>query len=109
MHDYFMAIWIGFWIVTIAAVVLWIWALIDIMRSDFRDIAVKIAWLVFVFFIPFVGLIIYLILGQSTKSGGSCCARQKYDDLERVKRLYDEGVFSESEYETEKKRIMERS
>lgn len=109
MEDYFIAIWVGFWIISIAAVILWIWALVDILRSDFRDVAIKIAWLAFVFFVPFVGVIIYLILGKSTKLGSSCHASEKYENLERIKKLYDQGVLSESEYESEKKSIMEQN
>lgn len=94
----------------LAIFALWVWALVDIIRSTFSDIAVKVVWFLLVFFLPLVGFILYVILGKSTKvSDAILNNNQKYDDLERVKKLYDDGVINESEYETEKQKIMERS
>ena len=94
----------------LAIFALWVWALVDIIRSTFSDIAVKAVWFLLVFFLPLVGFILYVILGKSTKvSDAILNNNQKYDDLERVKKLYDDGVINESEYETEKQKIMGRS
>ncbi len=42
-------------------------ALIDILKSDFKESVNKIAWLVAVIFIPVVGPILYLLIGMNQK------------------------------------------
>ncbi|MDD5717380.1 MAG: SHOCT domain-containing protein [Sulfuricurvum sp.] len=110
MDNFFMMFWMGGLLFTIAIFALWIWALVDIVKSEFKDVGIKVIWFVFVFFIPFLGFVLYAILGKSTKivqSGSD--SNQKYDDLERIKQLYDNGALSEAEFESEKKKIMERN
>jgi hypothetical protein len=46
---------------------LWCWALVDILRSDFKDNATKVIWLIVVIFIPFPGIILYPIIGTNQK------------------------------------------
>jgi hypothetical protein len=47
------------------------------------------------------------MLGKSTKVPEAVLtSNQKYDDLERVKKLYDNGVLNEEEYVAEKTKIM---
>jgi hypothetical protein len=46
---------------------LWIWAVIDILRSDFKKDSDKIVWLLVVFFLHFFGAIIYLVIGTKQK------------------------------------------
>lgn len=95
--------------VVVAFFALWIWALIDIIRSTFNDMAIKIVWFLLVFFLPLLGFILYVILGKSTKvSEKTLSSNQKYDDLERVKKLHDNGVLNEEEYGAEKAKIMGR-
>lgn len=96
-------------LLAIAIFALWIWALVDIIRSTFNDIAIKIVWFLLVFFLPLLGFILYIILGKSTKVPQiTADSNQKYDALERVKKLYDSGVLNEAEFETEKQKIMAR-
>lgn len=45
----------------------WIFALIDILRSDFKDSSTRIIWFLFVLFSHFLGTIIYMLFGNSTK------------------------------------------
>ena len=47
----------------------WIFVLIDILRSDFTDPSSKLIWFLFVLFSHFLGSIIYLIFGKSSKIG----------------------------------------
>ncbi len=54
-------------ILGLAVFVFWLWALIDIVKSDFRDQATKIIWFVIVFFLYFLGAAIYYFFGQQTK------------------------------------------
>jgi len=86
---------------------LWIWALVDIISSTFNDVAIKIVWFLLVFFIPFLGFILYVILGKSMKiPKNTTDLNQKYDALERIKKLYDSGALNETEFEAEKQKIM---
>jgi uncharacterized membrane protein YwaF len=53
-----------FWI---ASIVLWISALIDILKSDFRGGSDKIVWLLVVVFLPLLGAILYFTIGKNQK------------------------------------------
>jgi len=96
-------------LIGVAIFALWVWALVDIIGSDFTDIGIKIFWFLLVFFIPFLGFILYALLGTSTKIPKRARnTNQKYDDLERIKQLYDNGTLTEAEFEIEKQKIMSR-
>ena len=41
--------------------------LIDIMRSNFKDSTSKLIWVLVVLFAPFLGSLIYLFIGRSSK------------------------------------------
>jgi hypothetical protein len=85
----------------------WIWALVDILRSTFSDIAIKIIWFLLVFCIPLLGFILYVILGKSTKIVEvTQISSPKYDDLEKIKKLHDSGVLNDDEYESEKSKLL---
>ena len=60
----FLILWLT---LAIAALVLWIWALIDIIGSS-MSVGAKIVWLLVIFFLPLIGSIIYLLIGRG---GGS--------------------------------------
>lgn len=100
-----------FWLLLgLSIFALWIWALVDIIRSDFIDIVIKIVWFLLVFSIPLLGFILYVILGNSTKLPQEALnSNQKYADLKRVKQLYDSGALNEAEFEREKEKIMSRN
>lgn len=51
----------------LALFVLWIWAIIDVIRSDFKDSTTKIIWIALLIFLPFLGAVIYPFVGKSTK------------------------------------------
>ena len=48
--------------------VLWIWALIDILKSDFKDNINKIIWLLVVFVLNFLGVVLYYFIGRGQKA-----------------------------------------
>jgi hypothetical protein len=50
----------------LAVCFLWVIALIDILRSDFRGND-KVIWVLVVIFFPFLGSILYFIVGRSRK------------------------------------------
>lgn len=94
----------------LAVVALWIWAVVDIIKSDFKDTIMKVVWLLLVVFIPLLGFILYVVVGRATKlskeAAAATVSSAKYDDLARVKGLYDSGAISEEEFEAEKRKIM---
>ena len=47
--------------------IFWIIALIDILKSDFRDTNGKIIWALVVIFLPVIGSILYFLIGNSQK------------------------------------------
>lgn len=49
-------------------VIPWLIALIDILRSDFRNNN-KLIWLIAVIFVPFIGAIAYFLIGRKQKKG----------------------------------------
>ncbi|WP_111668979.1 PLDc N-terminal domain-containing protein [Algoriphagus litoralis] len=46
---------------------LWIYCLIDVIRSDFRDQNMKLIWVVVILFAQVIGPIAYLILRKGSK------------------------------------------
>jgi sterol desaturase/sphingolipid hydroxylase (fatty acid hydroxylase superfamily) len=54
-------------IIGLAIFVFWLWALIDIVKSDFRDSATKVIWFIIVFFLYLLGAAIYYFFGRRTK------------------------------------------
>lgn len=54
----------------VALCIVWIWAIVDVIKSDFKDSAVKFVWIAVLIFIPFVGAVIYPFVGKSTKKQG---------------------------------------
>lgn len=51
-------------IVIIIPLIFWLWALIDLLRSNFRDSSTKIVWLIAIIFVPFLGALLYLLIGR---------------------------------------------
>ena len=48
--------------------IFWIWALIDILKSDFRDSINKLIWLLVVFFLYAFGALLYYFIGRKQKA-----------------------------------------
>ncbi|MCC8409553.1 PLD nuclease N-terminal domain-containing protein [Mucilaginibacter sp. UR6-1] len=48
-------------------VIIPILTLIDIVRSDFKDQFTKLLWVVIVLLAPFIGCLLYLLIGRSQK------------------------------------------
>jgi Phospholipase_D-nuclease N-terminal len=55
--------------VFVAAFIFWLWALIDILKSEFAG-SNKIAWLLVVILVPFIGMVFYWSFGREQKTGG---------------------------------------
>jgi len=51
----------------IGSFIFWVWALIDILKSDFKDSINKLIWLLVVFFLYVLGALLYIIIGRNQK------------------------------------------
>jgi hypothetical protein len=46
---------------------LWVYCLVDVIRSNFKDQNMKLVWVLILLFAHLLGPIAYLILGKNTK------------------------------------------
>jgi len=46
----------------------WLWALIDVLRSEFTNSSNKIVWVLLIFFLPLLGALLYLLIGRNQKA-----------------------------------------
>ncbi len=53
-------------ILGILAFILWLWALIDILKNEFRGNN-KIIWIIVVILLPVVGFILYYLIGREQR------------------------------------------
>lgn len=96
----------------IGVFVLWLWALVDIIASKFQENLMQVIWLLVVFFLPFVGVILYLLIGRSMKmlpKLDNDTLNQKYEQLSKIKELLDNGIISQEEFDAEKEKILNRA
>lgn len=56
-----------FLLFSIAYFILWVYCLVDAIRSDFKDPNMKLIWIVILLFAHGFGPIAYLILGKGSK------------------------------------------
>ena len=57
-----------FLIFSLAYFILWVYCLVDAIRSDFKDQNMKLIWVIILLFAHGLGPIAYLILGKNTKT-----------------------------------------
>lgn len=89
--------------------ILWLWALVDIITSKFEESLMQVVWLLVVFFLPFLGVILYLLLGRSMKKVADVIEddlNQKYAQLAKIKELLDNGILTQDEFDQEKQKIL---
>jgi hypothetical protein len=55
------------WIILFFPLVLMVYSLIDLTRSQFKEPVNKIIWVIIILFAPLIGAFLYLILGKSQK------------------------------------------
>ena len=55
-------------IVMITTFIFWGWALIDILKSEFKDSINKLIWLLVVFFLYALGALLYVIIGRKQRN-----------------------------------------
>ncbi len=56
-----------FLMVLMVPVLLWVWAIIDLLKSHFPDSVNKVIWAIVIVFIPVLGPLLYLFLGRNQK------------------------------------------
>jgi uncharacterized membrane protein len=54
-------------IIGLVLLAIWIWAIVDILKRPMSGL-MKIVWIALVFFLPFVGVILYLFFGRTTSN-----------------------------------------
>jgi Short C-terminal domain/Phospholipase_D-nuclease N-terminal len=110
--------------------ILWIfllfWIILDIFRSDDLGGWGKAAWLIFVIFLPLIGVLTYLIVrGHSmsdrqarqakaqdeqfrayVKEAAGSNGTSQSDELAKLAGLHDQGVLSDQEFEQAKAKIL---
>jgi hypothetical protein len=47
--------------------IVWIWALVEVVRSDFRRDSDKILWIIIIVFGSLLGVIIYFLFGRNRR------------------------------------------
>mgnify|MGYP006172491799 CR=1 FL=1 len=47
--------------------ILWVYCLVDVIRSDFKDQNMKLIWIIVILFGQVIGPLAYLFLGKSSK------------------------------------------
>ncbi len=116
-----------FWTILIIFVfVAWIWVLISVIIDVFRnDISgwAKAVWVLFIVFLPILGVLVYLIVHgsdmsqrQMDRATEAQVAQDEYirdvagssraDELAKLASLRDQGVLSEDEYEAQKAKLL---
>jgi len=64
-----LAVLLVLWIVFVAVFVLWLWAMIDILKNEFTG-SNKLIWLLVVMLLPFIGMVLYWFIGREQKING---------------------------------------
>ena len=117
-----MTFWNSFFLllIYIPLIMVWAFALIDIFRRDDLHGGGKAAWLIIVILIPFIGTLIYLIMRKpgatpEEREAIDTASRefvQHYsppntaDELKTLADLHDRGKLSDSEFASEKARVL---
>ena len=68
---FFMNMGLGgivFLLLSLAYLAFWIYCLVDVIRSDFKDQNMKIIWVIIILFAHLIGPLAYLAIGKSTKT-----------------------------------------
>jgi hypothetical protein len=64
----FSILWVFMAILGIAALAIWIWALVDAIQNPALDSTMRIVWVLVIVFTQIIGAIIYLAIGRSTRT-----------------------------------------
>lgn len=65
-----LGVMVIFWVLAIAATVFWVWMLIDVLTSR-RETNDKILWFLVVFFLHFIGALIYFFVARQRRGSAA--------------------------------------
>ena len=65
-----LAILLVLGMIFVAVFVLWLWAMIDILKNEFTG-SNKLIWLLVVMLLPFIGMVLYWLIGREQKISGN--------------------------------------
>jgi uncharacterized membrane protein len=94
------------------AITVFIQILMDIFRRDDMSGAMKAGWLIFIFIVPFVGCLIYIVarpkvtaqdvqmMAQADAANKAVAGVSTADQLAKLQQLKDSGAISAAEYDT---------
>lgn len=57
----------SFGLIGLLCLALWIFALVDIVQSRFRQDTTRIVWILIVIFLPVIGTILYYLIGREQR------------------------------------------
>ena len=64
----FSILWVFMVILGLAALAVWIWALVDAIQNPALDSTMRIVWVLVIIFTQIIGAIIYLAVGRSRRT-----------------------------------------
>ena len=64
----FGILWIVMLILSLAALAVWIWALVDAIQNPALDSTMRLVWVLVIVFTQIIGAIIYLAVGRSKRT-----------------------------------------
>jgi hypothetical protein len=56
--------------ITLALTIVWVLAIIEIVRSEFVDKDERLIWLLLVIVVPFIGTLLYVMIGRKKRLTG---------------------------------------
>ncbi len=119
-----------FWIMLeLFLFIIWFWILISIFGDIFRNPemsgGLKAVWMIFVIILPMLGVMIYIVAngrGMQERTEQAAAAQEKRnreyiqqlagtgpstaDELTKLKALRDSGVLTDTEFETQKAKLL---
>ena len=114
---------IGFWdgflllLIWIPLIICWAFALIDLFRRDDLSGWMIAFWLVFIIFLPFLGVLIYFIVrpvtAQDMKMQKEYVKEVEFektaasvDKLHKLVELHEKGVITDEQFEKKKAKLL---
>ena len=108
--------------------ILWIWLVITVFIDIFRNHEMngwaKAGWTIFIIIVPWLGVLVYLIVHggdmqrrRIDEAAKIQAAQNDYirdvatsgstaDELEKLKKLHDQGVLTDDEYAAQKAKVL---
>lgn len=114
---------IGFWeafflmLIFIPLIMVWVFTLVDIFRRNDLSGTATALWVIFVLFLPLLGMLIYFIARPTLpediarqeeyrKAREAARAAEIADKLHKLSELKDKGDITEEEFERQKAKLM---